>query len=161
MRVIVIPESPEVYILIGVVLVLAVAGAALYQRFFPPAAQKLLADQRYRAALSVYTDRLQMEQPTRADRQAALAAASDYLWNEGGVPAEEAGRNLLLVVAGHDRERSYDCRHDALAYEQAGAYEMALDCFETAAMWQEDHDPKDHQFLQRCLARVRKKVPQG
>jgi hypothetical protein len=158
MRVYFIPESPDVYIFAAVFLVVAVACVTLYRRIFPPAALKLLADPRYQEALSIYTNHLRIEGPTRADRRAALAAASDHLVDERGVPAEEARLNLQSAVAGHDRERSYDMRHEALACEEAGEHEMALDYFERAAMWQEDHDPEDIQFLERCMTRVRGKI---
>jgi hypothetical protein len=154
------PDHPEYYVIGGLILVAVVGVVALYQYFFPPAVDRLRADPRYQAAFTLYNTNLQFENPTRDDRQAALAVAVTYLENEG-VPADEARRNLQLTVAGYDRERSYDLRHEALAYEQLGAHELALEYFERAAMWQEDHDRTDYQFLQRCIARVRGKVRPG
>jgi hypothetical protein len=151
------PDNPEYYVIAGVALVVLVGVVALYQYFFPPAVDRLRTDPRYQAAFTLYTTNLQFENPTRDDRQAALAVAATYLEGEG-VPADEARRNLQLIVAGYDRERSYDLRHEALAYEQLGANELALEYFERAAMWQEDHDRTDSQFLQRCIARVQGKI---
>jgi tetratricopeptide (TPR) repeat protein len=160
MRIIIIPDTPEFWIIAAVV-VLVIVGIALFRWLRPPLLQKLLEDARYQQALGVYADSLPHEELTRDNRRQAVAVAIQYLEKEHGIPPDEAGPNVRLVVAEHDRERSYELRHEALAYEQAGAYDLALDYFERAAVWQEEHDPKDYQFLQRCIARVRGKVRPG
>jgi hypothetical protein len=157
MRIIFIPDTPEFWLIAAAVLALIIV-IAVYRWLRPPAAERLIADPRYRQALEVYAGNLQHEDPTYDDRQAALAVAADYLAAEHGVPAEEAEANLRLVAAVYDRERSYELRHEAIAYEQAGAYDQALDYYERAARWREGHDAEDYQFLQRCAARVRGKV---
>jgi tetratricopeptide (TPR) repeat protein len=133
-------------------------GVVAYQRLRPPAWERLLRDGRYHQALAVYATNLQHEEPTADDRRQALAAAVEYLTKEHGVAPEEARQNLPLVVARFDRDRSYELRHEAVAYEQAGAYGLALEYYERAARWQEEYDPKDYQFLQGCAARVRRKA---
>src|SRR4051812_42305509 len=123
-------DRPELYAAVAVILVLAVAGMALYQWLFPPLVDKLRTDPRYQAAVSLYMSLLQFEGPTRDDRLSALAVACDQLEKQHDIPAGEARRNLLLLVAPYDRGRSYDLRHEAIAYEQIGANELALSHFE-------------------------------
>src|SRR5262245_47964242 len=143
MRFIIFHDTPEFWAALGMV-VLAIIGVAIYQWLRPPAVKKVAADGRYQQAMSVYIDNTPREDPSREDRQKALAVATEYLMGEHGIPAEEAGANLLLLVKEYDREQSYELRHEALAYEQAGAYELALDYFERAARLQEEHDPEDY-----------------
>ncbi len=157
MRVIFIPDTPE-FLVVLAALVLLVIGIALYQWLRPPAIKRLLPDGRYQQALAVYAANLGQPEPTPDERRQALAVAAEYLSREHGIAAEEAAANLRVLVAAYDRDQSYELRHEALAYEQAGAFQLALECFERAARLQEEHDPKDHQFLQRCVARVRGKV---
>jgi len=164
-RIIFLPDNPDL-ILIGVaVVVLAVVGVALYQWIRPPALPKLREDPRYQQALEVYVRGLAHDPlespPTPEERQAALDLAAESLTKEHAVPADEARKNLRLVVAAHDKELSYELRHEALVHEQNGAYDLALDCFERAARLQVEHDREDHEFLQRCIARVRGKVRPG
>lgn len=157
MRVIFIPESPEVWLVLGIVLLLLIAFC-IYRQIRPPLLQRLLADQRYRQALAIYAGNLPGESPPPEDLEKAFALACDCLIRDLGVPAAEAGPNLRLVVKDYDRARSYDLRHEALAYEEAGAHDLAVEFFERAARLQERHDPEDHAFLMRCVARVRGKV---
>jgi hypothetical protein len=157
MRFIIWNDSPE--FLIGIAIVLAlIIGIVVYQWLRPPAWKKLIEDDRYRQALNIYAGNLQQDEPTDDDRRNALAAAVEHLTKEHGITAEEAEANLRKVAAEHDRDRSYELRQEGSFYEQAGAYDLALDYYERAAWWQEVHDPKDYQFLQQCAARVRKKV---
>jgi hypothetical protein len=157
MRFIVWNDTPEFYAALGFMVVLVI-GIAIYSWLRPPKWKKLIEDSRYHQAISVYAANLQQEKPTDDDRQHALTLAVGYLTNEHGIPAEEAEVNLRLLVAQHDRDRSYELRQEGSFYEQAGAHDLALDYYERAAWWQAEHDPKDHQFLQQCAARVRKKV---
>ena len=85
----------------------------------------------------------------RSGEATPTQAATEYLANEHGIPAAEARPNLRRVVAEYAREQSYELRNEAVAYEQEGAYDLALDCYQRAAWWQEEHDAKDYQFLQR------------
>jgi hypothetical protein len=135
-----------------------VIGVVVYQWLWPSASKKVLDDDRYHQALAVYIDSLRGEEPTRDDRRAALAAATLYLVNQHGIPSADAAQRMLLMVAAYDREQSYELRHEAIAFEEAGDYESALTYFERAARLQEDHDPADYRFLQACIARVRGKV---
>jgi tetratricopeptide (TPR) repeat protein len=157
MRFIIWQDSPEFWATAAVVVAVIVC-VAVYQCFRPPAWKRLLKDERYYQALSVYAANLRHEEPTRDDRRQALEAAVQYLVSEHGIPAEEARENLRLLVAQYDRDRSYELRNEAVAHEQAGAYGLALEYYERAARWQEEHDPKDHQFLQGCVDRVRRKA---
>jgi tetratricopeptide (TPR) repeat protein len=157
MRFIIWDDSPQFWSAVAIVL-LIVIGVCIYQWLRPPAWQKLFGDRRYHQALSVYGANLARENPTSEERRLVLDAAVEYLTKEQGIPAEEARSNLRLVSARYDRDRSYELRQEAVFYEQAGAYDLALDYYERAARWQEQHDPKDHQFLLGCAARVRKKV---
>jgi hypothetical protein len=162
MRIVFLPDSPEVWAVAIGILVVTVIGVAIYQWLRPPATKKLIEDPRYLQALDVYAAGLPGEaEPSRQDRQAALAAAVECLAKEHGVAAEEAERGLRLLIAEYDKDRSYELRHQALTYEQAGAYDLALDYFERAARLREEHDPEDYQFLQRCAARVRGKARTG
>jgi tetratricopeptide (TPR) repeat protein len=161
MRFIYIPEDPLVWLIVGAIVLFGI-GYAVFRSIWPATIDKLQSDDRYRQALAVYAGNLpQQEEPTRDDRRNAFVAAAAYLTTDHGIAAEEAERNLRLVVAQYDREVSYDLRHEALGYERAGAHQLALEYFERAARLQEEHDPKDYQFLQRCIARVRKKVQCG
>jgi tetratricopeptide (TPR) repeat protein len=158
MRIIIIPDWPEFWaVVIGIVVVLVI-GVVIYQAFWPPASRKLLADDRYQQALSIYAGLLEHEDPTREERQNALAQSAEYLTTEHGIPEAEARSNVRLVVAEHDRDRSYEVRQQAIGYEELGLYDMALDYYQRAARWQEEHDPKDYHFLLGCAARVRAKL---
>lgn len=157
MRIIIIPDSPEAWLIILAVIVI-IAGAVFYSWLRPPAWKKLLQDQRYCQALNVYADTVQSQDCLGDVRRHALATGTSFLTNEHGIPAEEAARNLRLVVAQYARDQSYALRQEAVAFEQDGHYDQALDHYQRAAWWQEDHDPKDYQFLQRCVARVRSKA---
>jgi tetratricopeptide (TPR) repeat protein len=155
MRVIYLPQDPMVWVIVGGVLLFAVAYA-IFRSIRPPLAERLAADPRYRHAMEVYVAGLpQDREPTRGERRDAALEAIGCLVSEHGVGSEEAGRNLRVLVAAHDKALSYDLRHEALACEEAGEYGKALEYFERAARLQEEHDPKDHQFLLRCVARVR------
>src|SRR5262245_24419376 len=137
MRVIFLPTSPEAWI--GVLIVVALLiGVVLYQRLWPSASQRALEDGRYHQALAVSADNLPGEEPTRDDRRAAVAAATLYLVKEHGIPSAEAAPNMRRVVAAYDREQSYELRHEAIAYEEAGDYESALAYFVRAARLQEE-----------------------
>ena len=43
------------------------------------------------------------------------------------MPREEADRNVRLLMAAYDRDRSYELRELALLFEQAGDFDSALD----------------------------------
>jgi hypothetical protein len=160
MRPIFIPDSPEPWLIVAAIVAVGL-GIAAYQWVRPPAWKKLLQDDRYRKALDVYAEAVGRDDQSAGVRRQALAAGTAYLADECGIPVEEGEPNLLRVVAVYARDQSYELRHEAVAFEQAGAYDMALDCYQRAAWWQEDHDPKDYQFLQRCIARVRCKARSG
>jgi hypothetical protein len=157
MRIIFFRDTPEFWIALAIVLVIVI-GVVIYHVIRPPPVKKLLQDGRYHQALAVYAGNLPPGEPTWEDRHNAFAVAAEYLTNEHGIPAEQAEPNLRLVVAEYDREQSYELRHEAIAYERAGAHELALEYFERAARLQEGHDREDYEFLQRCVARVRRKV---
>jgi tetratricopeptide (TPR) repeat protein len=164
MRIFIIPNSTEDWVILLTVLALVIGigiGVTVWQRLWPPATKKLLEDDRYHQALAVYAGNLPAEEPTRDDRRSALAAATLYLVNEHGIDSREAAPNVRLVVAAYDRDQSYELRHEGLAYEEAGDPESALAYYERAARLQEEHDPKDYQFLLRCADRVRRKVRSG
>lgn len=159
MRFFILPDSPEVYLIGLATLVIGIIVVALYQWVRPPLLKTLLNDERYLHALTVYTNHLPTDtEPSREQRHDARARAAEYLTREHGIAAVDAERNVRVVVAALDKDRSYELRQDAVTYEQAGAYELALDHYERAARLQEEHDKEDHAFLQRCIARVRKKV---
>jgi hypothetical protein len=157
MRIIFIPDSPAAWIVIAAVLAL-IAGVVIYQWLRPPAWKKLAQDDRYRHALAVYAEAVGREDQLCDVRRQALDSATEYLVTGHGIPAAEAAPNLRRVVAEYARERSYELRNEAVAYEQEGAYDLAMDLYQRAAWWQEHYDPKDYQFLQKCVARVRGKV---
>ena len=161
MRVFFVPGSDEGWFLLFAVLALIIAGGigvVVWTRLFPSAKAKALADKRYQEALAVYAEHLQTDDPTTEDRRTAFAEATMYLVDQHGIPSAEASSNLRLMVAEYDRERSYDLRNDALAYEEAGDYASAAIYYERAARMQQEHDPKDCQFLLQCVARVRRKL---
>jgi hypothetical protein len=156
-----IPDSTEVWLMLAAILAVGVGGGVgigVYQWLRPPLWKKLSQDERYCNALIVYAEAIGRDEQTGNIRRHAHAAGTAYLVNEHGIPAEEAGANLQRVVAVYARNQSYDLRSEGVNFEQAGAYDLALDCYQRAAWWQEEHDPKDYQFLQRCIARVRGKV---
>jgi tetratricopeptide (TPR) repeat protein len=157
MRFFIWPDTPEFWGGLAIVLGIIVC-VLVYHVLWPPAWKKLLKDRRYDQGLGVYAEHLRHEDATNDDRRRAFAAAVQYLTNEHGIPPEEAAQNLRLLVAQYDRDRSYDLRNEAVAHEQAGAYGLALEYYERAARWQEEHDPKDFQFLQTCVDRVRRKA---
>ncbi len=157
MRIIILPNSPYFWISVLILLAL-VAGVVLWRWLWPPTIEKLGKDVRYHQALAVYIENLPGEDPSREDRRAALAAATLYLVNEHRIPSAEAAAHMQQVVAAYDREESYELRHAAIAYEEAGEYDAALTSFERAARLQEDHDPADYRFLQQCIARVNGKA---
>ncbi len=163
MRIIFLPEDPDMILAAVAVLVLLVIGVAVYQWLRPPLLPKLREDSRYQQALEVYARGLPHDPsespPTPEERRVALDLAVEYLTKEHALPAEEARKNLGLVVAAYDKDLSYELRNEALIHEQNGAYDLALDRFERAARLQVEHDPEDHAFLQRCIARVRGKAP--
>jgi hypothetical protein len=157
MRPIFIPDTPEAWIAIAAVVVLIV-GIVLYQWIRPPVWKRLMQDDRYRQALKVYAEVVHRDHSLSDVRHQAVAAATAYLVNQHRIVAGEADRNLRHVVAEYARDQSYELRNEGAAHEQAGAYDLALDFYQRAAWWQEEHNPKDYQFLQRCIARVRGKA---
>jgi tetratricopeptide (TPR) repeat protein len=163
MRVIILPSSDEGWLSLLICLALVIAvGVAIFvwQYFWPSTRVKVLADERYRQALVVYADKLQREdavEPTREERQAAFTEATEFLVREHGIPSAEAAARRHLMVAAYDRDQSYELRNEALGFEEAGAYASAIACYERAARLQEENDPKDHQFLLKCVSRVRRK----
>jgi tetratricopeptide (TPR) repeat protein len=158
-RIIFIPEDPMVWLFVIGLLVAGLVGVAVYPWLWPAPIKKLVVDNRYTQAMAIYAGNLpQGTEPTREQRQDALAQAVDYLTHEHNIPSDQAMANLRIMVAEYDNEQSIDLRHEALAYEQAGAYELALEYFERAARLREEHDREDYEFLQRCIARVRKRV---
>lgn len=161
LRIIFVPTTAEgwTFVLIVVALVIGVGiGVAAWQRLWPSATKKVLADVRYRQALAVYIENLGAEEPTREDRRDALRMATLYLVNEHHIQSVEAAPNMRLVVAAYDHEQSHELRSEAQAYEMAGDYESALAYYERAARLQEEHDPKDYQVLLRCIDRVGRKI---
>jgi hypothetical protein len=154
MRPIFIPDTPEAWLGIAAIVVLVV-GILIYQWLRPPAWKKLIQDDCYRQALNVYADVVHRDHQLCDVRHQALAAATTFLMTEHGIAAAEAERNLRHVVAQYARDQSYELRAEGAAHEQAGAYDLALDFYQRAAWWQEEHNPKDYQFLQKCIARVR------
>ncbi len=161
MRIIALPGSDAEWanLLLVLALIVGIAIAiTVWKRLRSRDIERLLKDPRYHQALAVYIDHLRAEEPTRDDRREAVTTAIRYLVNDLGVSSNEAGPSLRLVVAAYDREQSYELRHQAIACEEAGDHEAALAYFERAARLQEEHDPKDHEFLLRCIARVRAKV---
>ncbi len=161
MRVILIPSTTEGWVLLLIVLggVICIGLAiAAWQRLFPSAIKKVLKDSRYHQALAVYRQHLGPEELALDDRRDAFTVATVYLVKEHGIPPEEAGPNMRLMVAAYDRDQSFDLRNDAAIYEEAGDYQSALVNYERAARLQEEHDQKDFEVLQRCIARVRRKM---
>jgi tetratricopeptide (TPR) repeat protein len=159
MRPIFLPTDPETWLIVIVGMVVLIAGIAIYQWLRPPAVQRVMADARYPQAMGVYVGHLPADvEPDWEQRQHAFDAAVEYLTKEYGIAADEAGKNLRVLVGEYNKERSYELRQEAITYEQAGAYEMALDHFERAARLREGFDAEDYEFLQRCIARVRGKV---
>ena len=118
MRFIFLPEDPDL-ILAGVaVVVLLILGVAAYHWIHPPVLPKLREDSRYQQALEVYARGLPRDPaespPAHEERQGALDLAAEYLTKEHAVPADEARKNLGLVVAAYDKDLSYELRHEAL-----------------------------------------------
>jgi tetratricopeptide (TPR) repeat protein len=162
MRPIFLPGDPETWVVAIVVLVVLFIGHVIYQWLRPPVLQKVTADPRYPQAMGVYVGHLPVDaEPSWEQRQDAFAAAVEYLTREHGLPAEEAEKGLRVLVGEYNKGLSYDLRHEALTYEQAGAYDLALDYFERAARLREGFDAEDYEFLQRCVARVRAKARRG
>lgn len=158
MRVFYLPDTMELLAILGFLLVVGI-GVAAYQWLRPPAAKKLFEDDRYRQGLSIFSGNLPAErEATDEERKNALAGAVDFLAREHGIPAEEASRNLWVLIGEYDREQSYELRQEGITYEQAGAHELALDCYERAARLRKEHDREDYEFLLRCIARVRGKA---
>ncbi len=161
MKVILIPSTPEgwmqLFVVFGFIICLGIA-IVVWRYVFPPAVQKLAADERYLQALAVYIEALRSDDPTRDERRTARAAATTYLINDCGIPSEEAATNMNLMVAAYDHDQSFELRDAGFVFEESGDFELALAYFERAARLQEEHDAKDYQFLQRCIARVRNKV---
>jgi tetratricopeptide (TPR) repeat protein len=150
-------DDPGFWIALPALLVV-VGGIVLYTWLRPPAWKNLLDDRRYQQALTIYAATLRHEELTHDKRRQALADAIWHLIADHDIAPKEAESNMRLVVARYDRDQSYELRNEASTYEQEGAYDIALDYYNRAARWQEEHDPKDCQFLKRCAARVRRKV---
>src|SRR5262245_46351499 len=98
MRFIYIPQDPEVWIVVGVLL-LGVICVAIYQWWRPPLKEKVLGDARYHQALEVYVANLPTEtEPTWEDRQQARAVAAEYLIRDHGVAQLEADKHLGITI---------------------------------------------------------------
>jgi hypothetical protein len=127
-------------------------------------ANRLLKDDRYQEALQVYGKGLPAEgEPTREQKQKSLASAVEFLQNYG-IPAATGEERLRLLIGELDRDRSNELRGFAVDFEQSGEWEQAILLYEQAARLREDWDPKDHQFLLKCIERVRSKqarAPRG
>jgi hypothetical protein len=120
-------------------------------------ANRLVKDSRYQLALHVYVQGLPGDsEPTGEDKKKAFAAGVEFL-QKSGVPAEKAEPALRLLVGELERGRSYELREQAVEHEQAGEWEQAIDYYEQAARLREEWDRKDHEFLLKCIKRVRDK----
>ncbi|MFO0878597.1 MAG: hypothetical protein U0840_14750 [Gemmataceae bacterium] len=158
MRFFFIPEGPEL-LLIGGGVALAIVVVALIQWLRPPVIQKLMNDPRYLEAMAIYTSQLPaLEDSTAEQRGAAREQAVLQLTQSHGIPVEEANRNMHIIEGEYLKQRSYELRQEAIAFEQGGLYPMALEQYERAAELRRGHDAEDHDFLQRCIDRVRRKL---
>ncbi len=121
--------------------------------------QRLLQNTKYAQAVEVYEAALpgSNEESTAVLRRLALTTASDYLVNEKSVPRPEAESNLKMIVSQREEMTSKALRQLALAHEEAGEWDDALDRYEAAAELRELWDPKDYAFLQKCIHRVEQK----
>jgi tetratricopeptide (TPR) repeat protein len=121
-------------------------------------ARRLLKRDQYQEALHIYLDHLPADvEPGPEDKRGALAAGVAYLHEQHGIGRKEAEAHLQLLAAEIDRPRSHELRNQALAYEQEGQWDEAIDFYTQAANLQEQWDPKDHKFLLKCIERVRAK----
>jgi tetratricopeptide (TPR) repeat protein len=161
MKVILIPTTTQGWVLllltIGIIVAIGFVIVA-WQGLFPSATKKVLKDDRYHQALAVYRQHLGLDEPTLDPRRDAFAAATEFLVKAHGIRSAEAASNMRLMVAAYDRDQSFELRNEAAIYEEAGDYQSALANYEQAARLQQEHDQKDHEVLQRCIARVRRKM---
>jgi hypothetical protein len=154
---------PLVYRFPPGIVTMIVGSIALYVwvRLFPSKfarVQRLLRDARYVQAADVYDSSLPPpeEEVTVAHRRQALALATDYLV-ERSVPRERAAADLKEIISSRDEDRSKVLRTQALNHELAGEWDEALDLYEEAAELRELWDPKDYNYLRKCIARVEQK----
>jgi hypothetical protein len=152
-----IPWSYRIPPGLAITLVIIAAIAIAGYRSASARAARLVKDPRYEQALQVYADGLRTDtEPTREEKKNALAAAVNYLQNDG-IPAAKAEKSLRLLVGELERERSYDLRTQAAEFEEASEWEKAIEYYRRAADLREEWDPADYQFLLKCINRVRGK----
>lgn len=144
----------------GLVTLLAIAAAlAVAIRYAGHnRVRRLLQDQRYQQAIQIYNESLDPDsEPSRDDKQIALAAAADSLVKNHCLRAETAMANLRLILAELDRGRSYELRDQAQQHEEESEWEQAIELYQQASDLQREWDLKDYAFLLKCIDRVRTK----
>jgi hypothetical protein len=143
-----------------IVVLVLIAVAAIY--LVPTQGKKvrrLLNDARYIQAAEIYAATLPKpeEETALEHRKLALATAIDFLVTDKSVPRTDAEANLRMILSLQEEQHSKYLRQQALAHEEAGEWNEALDLYEEAAELRELWDAKDFAFLQKCIARVEKK----
>ena len=144
----------------GLTFLIGIACAIMaFIRLVPTAGarvRKLMRDVSYREALEVYCANLPTEsEPDREDKTEAMAAALAYL-RTTALPPRLAEANFRFLIGESERARSYQLRHQALAHEEAGEWEQAIEHYQQAADLREEWDAKDYQFLLKCIERVQR-----
>ena len=122
-------------------------------------ARRMLKDPQYAQAVEVYERSLPGpdEESTADLRKQAFAAAVEFLTTAKSLGKSEAEARLRKIISWREEEKSKYLRQQALAYEETGDWNEALDHYEEAAELRELWDAKDFAFLQKCIARVEKK----
>lgn len=146
--------------LVTLVSLALVGGALLY--FVPTQfsrTQRFMKDPQYVQAVEVYERTLPApEEESTADlRKHAFATAVEFLTTAKSLTKPQAEANLRTIISWREEQKSKYLREQALAYEEAGNWDEALDLYEEAAELRELWDPKDYAYLQKCIARVEKK----
>ncbi|WP_254508348.1 tetratricopeptide repeat protein [Anatilimnocola floriformis] len=143
-------------------LLILIVFLAKFDALFPTRillAKRLLNDAQYVQAVEVYERSLPGpdEESTADLRKQAFAAAVEFLTTAKSLAKPEAEARLRKIISSREEEKSKYLRQQALAYEEAGDWNEALDHYEEAAELRELWDAKDFAFLQKCIRRVEQK----
>jgi tetratricopeptide (TPR) repeat protein len=156
-----VPWSYRIPAGLATILAFVVVVAVIGYRSATARANRLLKEDKFQEALQLYARNLPADtEPTAEERQQAFAAGVEFLVNRG-VDPDKAEASLRLLVAEMDKDTSYLLRNQAVEHEQAGEWEQAIELYERAARLRVESDLKDHEFLLKCIERVRKKQGRG
>lgn len=123
-------------------------------------AEKSLKLESHQDALREYQNVLPAgEEWTQDYRRAGLAAAVACLVDRYGIDAATAETSMRELLGEIERSHSAVLRQNGAAYESAGEWMAAAECYQEAADMMALWDPEDAAFLERCVDRVIAQIP--